>query len=127
MHALKLYEDGHPEKREEDIRILDAGCGDGGYAFALQQRGYKNINAIDLFDEIGEKSINYKKGSVDDIPFKDDYFDVVYCSSVIFYLNDVNKGMSEISRVTKDGGGDTLHSSYQVFPVYIETTPKEIF
>ncbi|WP_304585145.1 MerR family transcriptional regulator [Dubosiella newyorkensis] len=38
------------------------------------------------------------------IPFKKDFFDIVIANHVLFYLNDLSKGLNEISRVLKKGG-----------------------
>ncbi len=34
-----------------DARILDLGCGDGGFVYYLQERGYRNTIGIDLSEE----------------------------------------------------------------------------
>ena len=38
------------------------------------------------------------------IPFKDEYFDSIIANHVLFYLNDLNLGLKEISRVLKPNG-----------------------
>lgn len=89
---------------QKDITILDAGCGDGMYVNALKQIGYTQITGLDLFDAIADKSIKYVKGSIDNLPFSDDTFDFVYCTSCLYYLRDVERGIKELARVLKKDG-----------------------
>lgn len=41
---------------------------------------------------------------IQNIPFEDDYFDLIYCSHVLEHVPDDRKAMSELSRVLKPGG-----------------------
>jgi SAM-dependent methyltransferase len=99
-------------------RILDAGCGNGRYAFALADRGYSEIDAIDLFGQIETSgAFHYKCGSIDRIEFNDETFDFVYCLGVLLYLPDPREGLSEMWRVLKPGGTLVLssHTRYSLF------------
>lgn len=102
LYALKSCMVG--KDKSKDVKVLDAGCGDGRYMFALKEQGYKYVYGFDLFDAISEKKLNYKQGSLDSIPFGDSSFDVVYCSSALYYLKEVEKGVRELVRVTRHGG-----------------------
>ncbi len=42
--------------REKRARILDAGCGDGGFVYWLQERGYENAEGIDVSKEQMERA-----------------------------------------------------------------------
>jgi len=99
-------------------RILDAGCGNGRYAFALADQGYSEVDGIDLFDQ-NETSgaFRYKCGSIDRIEFGDETFDFVYSLSVLYYLSDPRNGLSEMWRVLKPGGTLVLsaHTRYSLF------------
>ena len=44
------------------------------------------------------------KADLCDLPFRDDYFDIVICSHVLEHIKDDMKAMMEIYRVTKPGG-----------------------
>ena len=47
--------------------------------------------------------LNLLNASVFDIPFKDEYFDMVFTSGVLIHINpnDINKAMDEIYRCSK--------------------------
>ncbi len=41
---------------------------------------------------------------IQDIPYENDYFDVIYCSNVLEHVEDDEKAMNELYRVLKPGG-----------------------
>lgn len=106
-------------KKKETV-ILDAGCGNGKYAYSLSDLVYKNIYAIDLFEELKTDKFVYKKGSIDDIPFDNNFFNLIYCNSVIHYLENILTGMMEFNRVLKQGGICiiTAHTKYSLFTLW---------
>ena len=88
--------------------ILDAGCGAGALLTTLDKEKKWDLTGIDL----SEQGINYIKnnlnlnasvGSVTDIDFPDNSFDVVICSEVLehLHINDIVKALSELQRVAK--------------------------
>jgi len=90
--------------KDKKIRILDAGCGNGRYAEKIKNKGYSKIFGLDLFPKLKETNFNYINGSLDKLPFEKNYFDFIYCNSAIYYLDDINKGFSELNRVLKKKG-----------------------
>ncbi|MCP4828085.1 MAG: class I SAM-dependent methyltransferase [Proteobacteria bacterium] len=92
-----------PEAREASV--LDAGCGNGQYALRLASRdGYSNIDAVDLFEFINtHDAFRYQQASIDNLPFDDECFDLVYSMSVIYYLDDARDAFREFFRVMKPG------------------------
>jgi len=52
------------------------------------------------------EKITFQQGSIDNLPFPDNRFDVALCSFMIFHMSDETrrKGMAEIQRVLKPGG-----------------------
>lgn len=97
--------------------LLDAGCGNGNYAYKLFSEGYKNIFAVDLFDNIKTECFIYKKTSIDDLPFNDTFFDFIYSNSVIYYLNFPVNAIKEFQRVLKPSCKliITAHTKYSLF------------
>lgn len=87
--------------------ILDVGCGEG---FTLERLHEKKIGTrlvgidfLDLAIQIGKKERPYldlKVGNIYDIPFKSNAFDLVICSEVLEHIDDPEKGLSELKRVT---------------------------
>lgn len=89
-------------------KILDAGCGNG----FLMKELKKNSSLTKFYGlDILKDSISYAKklnpdsrffvGNVTDMPFKDDYFDLIICSEVIEHLKNPETALKEIQRTTK--------------------------
>lgn len=94
---------------EKDAKILEIGCNVGNQLRLLQDMGYKNLYGIELQDYAVQRAkeltsgVNIIKGVGDDIPFKDDYFDLVFTSGVLIHIPPklLKKVMSEMVRVSK--------------------------
>ncbi len=92
-----------------DLNILEVGCNIGSQLQVLQEMGFKNLYGIELQNYAVEqakrhtRNINIIQGSGLDIPFRDEYFDIVYTSGVLIHIAPVNhqRIMSEMSRCTK--------------------------
>ncbi len=106
--------------KNRNIFILDAGCGNGNYAFYLSSLGYSNISAIDLFANIDTKVFEYQQSSIDSLPFRDRSFDFIYSNSVIYYLENPEDGIVEFNRVLNDNGilFFTAHTKYSLFTLW---------
>ncbi len=104
----------------KNINILDAGCGNGNYAFYLSGFGYKNILAVDLFNNIETETFDYYQSSINQLPFDDKQFDFIYSNSVIYYLDKPEEGIKEFSRVLKKDGilFFTAHTKYSLFTIW---------
>ncbi len=92
--------------------ILDAGCGPGRDSRLLTERGF-NVIGVDLSKELLKiaKRMNPKTrficADIRELPFKDNYFDGVWCSAVLLHfetIEDVKKALKEMYRVLKPGG-----------------------
>lgn len=89
-------------------RILEVGCNVGNELLLLKKMGYINLWGIELQDyavEIARKrtnSLNIVKGSAFEIPFRDNYFDVVFTSGVLIHISpdDIKKVLDEMYRCT---------------------------
>ncbi len=103
--------------QRQDAIILDAGCGNGNYAFALSGMGYNNIFAIDLFTEINTDKFIYKQLSIDNTDFYNQEFDFIYSNSVVYYLDSPESAIVEFKRILKDKGFlmFTAHTKYSLF------------
>lgn len=88
-------------------KILDVGCGEGITLKKLEERkiGEKN-EGIDNLDEaikIAAKiypTLNIKKGDIYNMEYKDNSFDVVLCTEVLEHLDDPERAMKELIRVS---------------------------
>ena len=93
-------------------RLLELGCGNG----KLWQENKIDLRNREVFlSDISEgmvEEVRNKLGTdfnciladAEKIPFKDAYFDSIIANHVLFYLNDLNLGLKEISRVLKSNG-----------------------
>ena len=88
--------------------ILEVGCNIGNQLGLLQSQGFKNLYGIEIYPEAVElakthtKGINIIQGSAFDIPFKDNYFDLVFTAGVLIHINpkDLKKAMDGIYRTS---------------------------
>lgn len=86
--------------------ILDVGCGEGFTLERLRKEKIgKKLVGVDFLDraiKIGKEvhpKLDLKKGSIYDLKFKDNSFDLVICSEVLEHLDDPEKGLEELVRV----------------------------
>lgn len=97
-------------------KILDIGCGYGKHSIYLSQNDF-NLTSIDINKQAIEwlkkyidinhiNNINVIKVNINNLPFENDYFDGVICSSVIHHqrLKEIRNSISEIYRVLKQNG-----------------------
>lgn len=93
----------------KDIKILEVGSNTGMQLNCFQQMGFTNLYGVELQSYAVEKSkeytkgININQGSGFDLPFKDNYFDLVCTNGVLIHIhpNDHKRIMSEMVRCTK--------------------------
>ncbi|MDX9964141.1 pseudaminic acid biosynthesis-associated methylase [Desulfobacter postgatei] len=88
--------------------ILEAGCNRGLQLELLRRQGFTklwgiDINAKALEHARKEKQNNIVEGSILDIPFKDNYFDLVFTSGVLIHIHpsNIKQALSELYRTTK--------------------------
>lgn len=100
-----------------DKLVLDAGCGLGRFSLKAAEKSTKNsrIIAFDISEEmVKHVSIEATKlnlsnvqtvlGSLDSLPFDENYFDEIYCNLVLYHIEDINRALSELYRVLKPSG-----------------------
>ncbi|OLU44289.1 hypothetical protein BO223_08950 [Faecalibaculum rodentium] len=95
------------------MKVLEIGCGNGELWNSFS---YDSISECDVFltdqSEGMIKAVRTRFGhlvntivcSCEALPFKNDYFDIVIANHVLFYLEDIDQGLSEIYRVLKPKG-----------------------
>ena len=94
---------------DRSARILEVGSNIGNQLLCLQKMGFSNLYGIELQSyavEISKsrtKNINIIQGNAFDIPFKDNYFDLVFTSGVLIHISpdDLVLVMKEIYRCSR--------------------------
>lgn len=123
----------------KDISILDAGAGTGHILFPLMRKGYKNLYAVDIENEMEEffkkLKINFRQVDLekDILPYPEEKFDVIFSKNVIEHMVNPSRMMKEFYRVLKKGGiliiiTDDWRKTYKTFyrdPTHVHPYDKE--
>ena len=90
--------------------VLDVGCHSGTFTnVILSKMGSNNIYGVDISPEairLAKKRIPFGHFEVADaakLPFKNDFFDAVFCLEVLEHVDDPVAALKEIYRVMKQG------------------------
>ncbi|MGI5827766.1 MAG: methyltransferase domain-containing protein [Patescibacteria group bacterium] len=116
----RIYRQVKPTKKG---KFLDAGCGKGELLYFMSKKGYQVYGvdyaraSIKLTSEyLRKKKVEgiVKQADVRDVPFEDDYFDVIISEDVIEHLDNEKASLdflNEAYRVLKPGGKFYLHTA----------------
>lgn len=101
----------------EDDRILEIGFGNGRFISEIMPHIEKGkVCGIDISDEmvslaskrnnqwIEDGKLEIKKGSIENIPYPDDYFDKIFTANTIYFWPDPKENLREVLRVLKSNG-----------------------
>lgn len=90
-------------KPDPDDKLLDVGCGTGLTTEPWQCKRYGIDPAKKLLERSRDKeNIEYRLAPAENIPYKDNFFDIVISITAIQNFQDIEKGLKEIKRVGKD-------------------------
>ena len=104
LNFIKSFLEKLNIKIKESDKLLDVGCGTG---LTTQFWTNKNKTGIDPAKKLiakakqKNKSSNYIVAQAENIPFKDNSFDIVISITAIQNFQDIEKGLKEIKRVAK--------------------------
>lgn len=97
-------------------RVLEIGCGNGAlWAKNMDNLRYDvNITLTEICEDMinetklslgnNSKKFDFQIVDFNNLPFKDNSFDVVIANHILFFTKDVDKVLAEIKRVVKPGG-----------------------
>jgi SAM-dependent methyltransferase len=115
----KRYDENYLVNIEKEIKsiitsnnyktILEAGCGTGRWISSLED---KDINifgldySLDMIKIPKDEKSHHKLVNADavDIPFKNNFFDLIFCVNAIHHFPDKEKFISECNRTLKSNG-----------------------
>lgn len=83
--------------------VLEAGCKRGYLSSLIANKGYQ-VTGVDLsIDYIKRNNFNivYMNGNVEELPFTDKKFDTVVCTHTLEHVQNFEKTLAELRRVTK--------------------------
>ena len=88
----------------ESPTALDVGCGPG---FTMELlRALMRVEGVDndleMVRAASSKGLKVAQADGEDLPFQDSSFDIVYCSFLLLWVNDPEKVLGEMKRVSKD-------------------------
>jgi len=103
------------------------GAGTGGLAVVLHQNFFCEVagiepqsKALDIIREkVKEKGINpdnFKKEFGENLSFQSGQFDFVHCFTVLEHVNNVEKSIKEMIRITKPGGHIYINTPNYKYP-----------
>lgn len=78
--------------KNKSAKILDVGCGYGGFVYWLHEQGYPNTKGIDISTEMIElsKSLNiqntFKDNMFDHLKINKNRYDLIFCRDVLEHL-----------------------------------------
>jgi SAM-dependent methyltransferase len=90
-------------------RVLDVGSGPGALVAELIDRG-AHVSAVDPSPQfVGAvrdryPDVDVRQATAEELPFEDGSFDAALAQLVVHFMADPVKGISEMARVTGDGG-----------------------
>jgi len=103
--VLGVLEKHLPPGRRLDV--LDAGCGGGATLESLRSR-YGSAVGVELAEEAveyaRERGRNVIQGSITDLPFADESFDLALALDVVEHVPDDGAALGEMFRVLRPGG-----------------------
>lgn len=131
-------------------KVLDAGAGTGRITLRLHEAGAQ-VTALDISPEMlallhqKNPEIEVVEGDMENMPFEDGTFDMVFSSLAMVHLKKVDKFLDECYRVVKDGGlavltnihyrkpmtlkdnkGKYTIQGYNHFPPHLRKTAREL-
>lgn len=107
-------------------KVLDIGCGPrGSLEWATESETYGLDPLVNQYKKLGidQHRMQYIQGNCENIPFDNDYFDVVASFNSLDHVDDLEKSISEIKRIVKTDGHFLLIADIHDNPTVCEPSP----
>lgn len=102
------------ERLPRGRRLLDLGCGMGEFSVFLGLQGYQ-VTGIDMdaeqlriackLSQENDNIVTFLMGDAANLPFRDEYFDLVICFDVFEHIGELRPTLNELYRVCNDQSG----------------------
>jgi len=111
---------------EDAQEVLNAGCGIGVGSTYIARKYGCHVVGVDISEKMIEWSrqrareerveakVEFRTADVLDLPFEADRFDIVFCESVLIFVEDKAQAIRECVRVTKPGGYVGLNEGFWI-------------
>lgn len=108
------------------LKILDLGCGDGKVlrdllSWKLRPENLYGIDVshfiIDYARKLSSSEMNFVQGTLDELPFENQQFDIILSRGVLQHIKDeetMNKVSSQIQRILKPEGTMIFYEAFSV-------------
>lgn len=110
-------------ERSTCLNIGDIACGGGTLSYHLKPL-YQHANfhlldynqdALNIAKEINkERSFSFYNGSIYDMPFEDNKFDLVFCWQTLAWIDDQEKVLRELIRIARKGTRIYISSLFNI-------------
>jgi ubiquinone/menaquinone biosynthesis C-methylase UbiE len=141
LAEMKAYAKEVANHIQDGCSVLEVAPGPGYLAIELAKLGNYKIIGLDIskdfvdiarknVKEAGIKGVEFRQGSVADIPFPDNVFDFIICTAAFKNFKEPFKASSEMYRVLTSGGTALIidmnkNASNQQIEVYREYGSKQ--
>lgn len=111
VHLNRLKNITKMMPKEDGLKVLDGGCGEGHLLYMLNQKNSNNqYYGIDLTKEALDKAkqrvpkAELRLADLSKIDFPDNYFDFITCTETIEHVDAYQEVLAEFKRILKPGG-----------------------
>lgn len=117
----------------KDSHVLEVGCGVGITTSYIAQKIGSRVVGVDVSEGMIKRAkerarrfgvedrVEFRVADAQSLPFEDNLFEAVVSESVLAFVGDKKKAISEYKRVTKPGGYVGLNEA-----IWLKTPPKEL-
>lgn len=112
-----------------ESKVLEVGCTNGFTSLEISRILECEVIGVDINEKslinaqkrVKKENVKFQRANAYNLPFKDNYFDLVICGNATSFMPKKKKAVEEYIRVVKDWGFVVLTPMY-----YIKEPPKEI-
>jgi ubiquinone/menaquinone biosynthesis C-methylase UbiE len=103
-------------------RVIDCGCGSGGYVLEFLQRGADafgvehSADKVEQYRRRAESPARVMRGNLEALEFPSNHFDLALLNEVLEHVPDDMAALREIFRVLKPGGALVIFSPNRLYP-----------